>query len=130
MTLTQRSVQQLRVPEDASDQEIQAALTKLFSQNSESEQRSVLKMSTKDQAQDQEQILNQFRPEVQDQNQDQDQRQSETCKLAVLRSGVIIDVQYKEKIYSLLKKESPYDLILAELEEGRIEMKEMRRCAK
>ena len=31
----------------------------------------------------------------------------------------MIDVQYKNKIYSLLKKESPFDIILAELEEGK-----------
>ena len=32
----------------------------------------------------------------------------------------MIDVQYKEKIYPLLKKESPYDSILGELEEGKL----------
>ena len=31
----------------------------------------------------------------------------------------MIDVQYKKKIYSLLKKEIPFDIILAELEEGK-----------
>ena len=61
-------------------------------------------MTTQDQAQNQEQFLNQFKPEVQDQDQAQDQRQSDQCKLGVLRSGVMIDVQYKKKIYSLLKR--------------------------
>ena len=97
-------VQQLRVPEDASDEEIQSALTKLFSQNSVSERQTVLKMTTQDQAQNQEQLLNQFKPEVQDQDQAQDQKQSDQCKLTVLRSGVMIDVQYKKKIHSILKK--------------------------
>ena len=116
-------VQQLRVSEDASDEEIQSALTKLFSQNSISERQTVLKMTTQDQAQNQEQMLNQIKPEVQYQDQAQDQRQSDQCKLAVLRSGVMIDVQYKKKIYSLLKKESLFDIILAELEEGKTEVK-------
>ena len=35
----------------------------------------------------------------------------------------MIDAQYKKKIYSLLKKESPFDIILAELEEGKTEVK-------
>ena len=116
-------VQQLRVPEDASDEEIQSALTKLFSQNSVSERQTVLKMITQDQAQNQERLLNQFKPEFQDQDQAQDQRQSDQCKLAVLRSGVMIDVQYKKKTYSLFKKESPFDIILAELEEGKTKVK-------
>ena len=47
-------VQQLRVSEDASDEEIQSALTKQFSQNSVSERQIVLKMTTQDQAQNQE----------------------------------------------------------------------------
>ena len=40
-----------------------------------------------------------------------------------MRSGVIIDAQFKNQIYSLLKKESPYDVIIAELEEGKVEVK-------
>ena len=90
-------VQQLRVSEDASDEEIQSALTKLFNQNSISERQTVLKMTTQDQAENQEQLLNQFKPEVQDQDQAQDQRQSDQYKLEVSRSGVMIDVQYKKK---------------------------------
>ena len=35
----------------------------------------------------------------------------------------MIDVQYRKKIYPLLKEESPYDIILAELEEGKTEVK-------
>ena len=97
-------VQQLRVSEDASDEKIQSALTKLFSQNSVSERQTVSKMTTQGQAQNQEQFLNQFKPEVQDQDQAQDQRQSDQCRLAVLRSGVMIDVQYKKKIYFIIEK--------------------------
>ena len=41
-------VQQLRVPEHALDEEIQAALTKLFNQNSVSERQTILKMTTQD----------------------------------------------------------------------------------
>ena len=50
-------VQKLRVPEDASDDQIQAALNQLFSQNMEAENQSVLKMSTQDNVQHQEQLL-------------------------------------------------------------------------
>ena len=48
---------------------------------------------------------------------------TEKCKISVLRSGVIIDAQFKNQVYSLLKKESPYDVIIAELEEGKVEVK-------
>ena len=58
--------------QDALNKEIQSALTKLFSQNSVLERQTVLKMATQDQAQNQEQLLNQFKPEVQDQDQAQD----------------------------------------------------------
>ena len=49
-------------------------------------------------------------------NQDQ-------VKIAILRSGVILDVQFKNEVYSLLKNESPFDEILKELESGRVEVK-------
>ena len=56
-----------------------------------------------------------------------DQYQTKTVqyqvKISVLRSGVILDVQFKNEAYSLLKNESPYDEILSELEGGRIEVK-------
>ena len=35
----------------------------------------------------------------------------------------MIDAEFKNEIYSLLKKESPYDVIIAELEEGKVEVK-------
>ena len=122
-------VQKLRVPEKATDAQIQAALDKLFKQNSVSEGQAVLRMSTQDSTQSQEQLLNQFKPEISIQNQDQDQSSredqsvTEKCKISVLRSGVIIDAQFKNQVYSLLKKESPYDAIIAELEEGKVEVK-------
>ena len=123
-------VQQLRVPNDATDDQIQAALTRLFNQNSVLDQQSILKLSAQDSVQDQETLLNQFKPEhsVQDQDQNQTnsrQSKSETdiCKLSVLRSGVLIDAEFKNKIYSLLKEESPYDVIIAELEGGMTEVK-------
>ena len=121
-------VQQLRVPENATDVQIQEALTKLFQKNEGvNTNESVLKMSTKSIDQVQESVLNQYssvpsRPSDQDQisvsknNQDQ-------VKIAVLRSGVILDVQFKNEVYSLLKSESPFDEILKELEGGRIEIK-------
>ena len=62
------------------------------------------------------------RPSDQDQismtkiNQDQ-------VKIAVLRSGVILDVQFKNEVYSLLENENPFDEILKELEGGRMEVK-------
>ena len=119
-------VQKLRVPEDASDDQIQAALNQLFSQNMGTENQSVLKMSTQDNVQHQEQLLNQIKPEISDQVQDQVQcpRSDEDCKLSILRSGVLIDGQFKNKIYSLLKNERPYNSIIAELEAGKIEVKE------
>ena len=123
-------VQQLRVPNDATDDQIQAALTRLFNQNSVSDQQSILKLSIQDSVQDQETLLNQFKPEHSVQDQDQNQmnsRQSKSkidiCKLSVLRSGVLIDADFKNKIYSLLKEESPYDVIMAELEGGMTEVK-------
>ena len=56
------------------------------------------------------------------QKSDQDQ-----AKIAVLRSGVILDVQFKKEIHSLLRKESPYMEILAELGEGKVEIKKQRK---
>ena len=89
-----------------------------------------MKISVQDSVQDQENLPNQFKPEhsVQDQDQNQinsRQSKSETdiYKLSVLRSGVLIDAEFKDKIYSLLKEESPYDVIMAELEEGMTEVK-------
>ena len=119
-------VQKLRVPEDASDDQIQTALNRLFSQNTETENQSVLKMSTQDNVQHQEQLLNQIKPEISDRAQAQVQcpRSSEDCKLSILRSGVLIDGQFKNQIYSLLKNERPYNSIIAELEAGKIEVKE------
>ena len=123
-------VQQLRVPNDATDDQIQAALTRLINQNSVSDQQSILKLSAQDSVQDQETLLNQFKPEhsVQDQDQNQmnsRQSKSETdiYKLLVLRSGVLLDAEFENKIYSLLKEESPYDVIIAELEGGMTEVK-------
>ena len=119
-------VQKLRVPEDASNDQIQAALNRLFSQNMGTENQSVLKMSTQDNVQHQKQLLNQIKPEISDRVQDQVQcsRSDEDCKLSILRSGVLIDGQFKNKIYSLLKNERPYNSIIAELEAGKIEVKE------
>ena len=59
------------------------------------------------------------------QRSDQDQ-----AKLAVLRSGVILDVQFKKEVHSLLEKESPYMEILAELKEGRVEIKRTKKNLK
>ena len=39
-----------------------------------------------------------------------------------MRSGVILDEQFKREVHSLLLKESPYQEILKELSEGRIEV--------
>ena len=105
-------------------------MTRLFNQNSVSDQQSILKISVQNSVQDQGNLLNQFKPEHSVQDQDQNQinsRQSESetdiCKLSVLRSGVLIDAEFKNKICSLLKEESPYDVIIAELEEGMTEVK-------
>ena len=70
------------------------------------EDQSILKMSVQDNVQYQEQLLNQIKPEINDQAQDQAQcpRSTENCKLSILRSGVLIDGQFKNQIYSLLKK--------------------------
>ena len=117
-------VQQLRVPEDATDDQIKEALAKLFQKNDGIHSKgSVLKMSSKSIDQAQEQILDQYssvpsRLDDQAQKSDQDQ-----AKIAVLRSGVILDVQFKKEVHSLLEKESPYMEILAELGEGRVEIK-------
>ena len=105
-------------------------MDKLFSQNSKSEDQSVLRITAQDSAHVQEQILNQIKPENSVQVQDQyqysrpDQTKQEQCKLSILRSGVLMDGRFKIQIYSLLKKESPYDVIIAELEEGKVEIKQ------
>ena len=116
-------VQQLRVPEDATDDQIREALTKLFQKNDKvNSENSVFKMSNKSIDQDQEQILNQdssvpSRLSDQAQRSDQDQ-----AKISVLRSGVILDVQFKGEVHSLLEKETPHMEILTELKEGRVEI--------
>ena len=121
-------VQQLRVPEDATDDQIKEALAKLFQKNDGIHSKgSVLKMSSKSIDQAQEQILDQYssvpsRLDDQAQKSDQDQ-----AKIAVLRSGVILDVQFKKEVHSLLKKESPYMEILAELGEGESRNKKEQR---
>ena len=80
-------------------------------------------MSNKSIDQDQEQILNQY-SSVPSGLSDQAQRShQDQAKLAVLRSGVILDVQFKREVHSLLEKESPYMEILTELKEGRVEIK-------
>ena len=117
-------VEQLPVPEDATDDQIKEALTKLFQRNDEvNSENSVLKMSNKSIDQDQEQVLNQYssvpsRLSDQAQRSDQDQ-----AKISVLRSGVILDVELKREVHFLLEKESPYMEILTELKEGRVEIK-------
>ena len=66
-------VQKLRVPEKATDDQIQAALGKLFSQNSKSEDQSVLRITAQNSVHVQEQLLKQIKPEFSVQAQDQDQ---------------------------------------------------------
>ena len=118
-------VQRLRVPENASDSEIQAALNRLFNQSMGTEDQSVLKMTVQDNVQYQEQLLNQIKPDFSDQDQVQAQcpRPEKNCKLSILRSGVLIDAEFKNKIHDLLKIENPYDLIIEELEAGKVETK-------
>lgn len=43
-------------------------------------------------------------------------------KLSVLRSGVILDNAFKNIVYSLLKRESPYKEIIAKLNEAKFEV--------
>ena len=101
-------VQQLRVPEDATDDQIRESLKKLFHKNEERNSvGSVLRMSSKSIDQAQEQILNQYssvpsRLSDQAQNSEETKTNQDKAKLAVLRSGVILDVQFKNEVHSLL----------------------------
>ena len=117
-------VRQLRVPEDATDDQIKEALTKLFQKNDKiNPEGSVLKMPNKSIDQDQEQILDQY-SSVPSRLSDQAQRSvQDQAKISVLTKGGILDVQFKKEVRSLLEKESPYMEILAELKEGRVEIK-------
>ena len=118
-------VRQLRVEADASDADIQSALTRLFNRRSEDSDvqgKSVLKISAQSSSQQTENLLDQISPgpsRPSDQSEfrsvDQDQVQDIKTKISVLRSGVIIDSSLKESIISLLKKESPYDEMIEEL---------------
>ena len=77
--------------------------------------------------QDQEQILNQYSSvpsKLSDQTQRSDQ---DEAKLAVLKSGVILDVQFKKEVNSLLEKENPFMEILAELKEWSVEIKKNKK---
>ena len=143
-------VQQLRVATDASDEDIQEALEKLFRRNPSVNRGrdSILKMSTSTEEEKRAGILDKPRPvpsgqsvpskqsdsssiSVQDQSQavqdqslqGQQQAQDSVSKLAVYRSRVRINSSLKDSFYSLLKNESPYDEILRELENGKIEVK-------
>ena len=126
-------VQQLRVSENASDEEIQAALSKLFqrrSENSDGQGKSVLKMSVNSESQKTEHMLDQIssgpsrpQPEISSVIQDQDQEPEIKSKLSVLRSGIIIDSSLKNRINSLLKEESLYSDIFVELDNGKNEVK-------
>ena len=132
-------VQQLRVASDASDEEIQSALTRLFRKQSDSNEvqgKSVLKISTQSSSQQTEQLLDQINPrpsrpseQTEISTVDRDQVEDSKTKISVLRSGVIIDSSLRENINSLLKKESPYMEIIEELENGKKEIKK-ERCIK
>ena len=124
-------VQQLRVSENASDEEIQAALSKLFQRRSESSDgqgKSVLKMSVNSESQKTEHMLDQIssgpsRPQPEISSVIQDQEPEIKSKLSVLRSGIIIDSSLKNRINSLLKEESLYSDIFVELDSGKNELK-------
>ena len=104
------------------------ALTKLFQKNDQvNSENSVLKISNKSIDQDQEQILNQY-SSVPSRLSDQAQRSvQDQAKISVLRSGVILDVQFKREVHSLLEKESPYMEILTELRGESRNKKEQRK---
>ena len=97
-------VQQLRVPQNGSDEEIQAALSELFqrrSENSAVQGKSVLKISVNSESQKTEHMLEQISPgpsspqsKISSVNQDQDPEIK--SKLSVLRSGIIIDSSLKK----------------------------------
>ena len=133
-------VQQLRVASDASDEEIQSALTRLFRKQSDSNDvqgKSVLKISAQSSSQQTEQLLDQISPgpsrpseQTEISTVDRDQVQDSKTKISVLRSGVIIDSSLRENINSLLKKESPYMEMIEELENGKKEIKRKERCIK
>ena len=72
-------------------------------------------MTVQDSVQAQEKLLNQFKPENKGQDQVQESDQSkisqDSVKIAVFRSGVILE-QFKREVHPLLLKESPYQEIL------------------
>ena len=98
-------VQQLRVAENASDEDIQTALSKLFqrrSENSDVQGKSVLKISVNSESQKTEHMLDQIspgpsRPQSEISSVNQDQEPEIKSKLSVLRSGIIINSSLKNK---------------------------------
>ena len=90
-----------------------------------------MKLSTSTEEQKTVNISDKIRPPGQSETDQYSSNQSETkqdqetknkTKIAILRSGVILDAEFKNNVRSLLQKESPYMEILAELEEGRVEV--------
>ena len=125
-------MQQLRVAVDASDEDIQRALENLFNKNTNvtRDQESVLKMTTTTEDQITAGILDKIRPSGQTEFKSEtnqfktssDQETKHKTKISILRSGVILDAEFKNNVQLLLAKESPYAEILAELNEGKVEV--------
>ena len=132
-------VRKLRVPDNATDQQIQEALQRIFRNDqvqdelAKTQSGTVLKKTTMTATQNQNYLFqfdqsNQFsQSSVDDENQVQDSESvaenSETkTKLAIYSSKIHLDKSVQDRFYELLKTESPYKEILEEIENGKNEV--------
>ena len=111
------SIEALRVPKDAKDEDIQNALIQLFhrtredSSSSESKKRTTLTGNSIDNS-----IQNSILYSIQEQDSDSNSELQNSCKLLVYRSSISLDPSFKQEIYEANQNDILYSSILSELE--------------
>ena len=111
------SIEALRVPKDAKDEDIQNALIQLFDRtredsiNSESKKRTTLTGNSIDNS-----IQNSILYSIQEQDSDSNSELQNSCKLLVYRSSISLDPSFKQEIYEANQNDILYSSILSELE--------------
>ena len=111
-------VQRLRVPEDATNEQIQDALHKLFNSNPQGRNNQVREI----QGPQGQSVLSEQTPQGSILSMDEKQcpqgNQSKKIIAATAVSKVQLDNFFKDSLHSLLQHESPYAEILQELQSG------------
>ena len=112
------SIEALRVPKDAKDEDIQNALIQLFDRtredsiSSESKKRTTSTGNSIDNS-----IQNSILYSIQEQDSDSNSELQNSCKLLVYRSSISLDPSFKQEIYEANQNDILYSSILSELRE-------------